>query len=390
MISSPGFKPRLAILTNVLRADFHNMLSHFKRFEVWHLYERCAPDISPDELAEVRTVRFRNSIDLLLKLIKLKPALIQGGEPYDFPTQIPLIFATIIGSLILGVPYYFPTFENIPPEIKFARIYRFGIPLSPLLIPFVKSVARIYAQRATLIFAVNEGARKNMASLNCPEGKISKLLYATWGVDTELFTPRTDGNEPDMGANAILFVGRLVEQKGIIVLLEAFVKVKEQIPDAQLFIIGDGPLKEKITQIANAKNITDSIHLLGMILNQHLPPYFRAARVTVTPSITTQRWAEQVGMVNIQSIACGTPVISTRSGSIPEFMSDGLTAILVPERNPEALANAIIRVLSDEKLRTYLSQNCRSIAEEHYDARKNIIRVENLLWNCLFGEKNTL
>ncbi len=385
MISPPSTKPKLAILTTVLRADFHNMLSHFKRFEVWHLYHRCASDISQNELGS-QTIRFRNLIDLILKLARLKPALIQGGEPYDFPTQFSLIVATLIGSSILGVPYYFPTFENIPPEIKFARIYRFGIPLSSFLIPFIKWFARIYARRALVIFAVNEGARKNLASLNCPREKISNLLYATWGVNTELFTNQIQGNEPDMGPNGILFVGRLIEQKGILVLLEAFNKVKKQIPDARLFIIGEGPLKDKINQFANSKGLANSIHLLGTILNQHLPPYFRAARVTVAPSITIQRSAEQVGMVNIQSIACGTPVISTFSGSIPEFVTDGVTAILVPEQDPGALADAIVRVLSNQQLRNHLSQNCRSYVEEHYDARKNIDKVETVLWNRLFGD----
>lgn len=381
--------PKLAILTTILRADFHNPLSYFKRFEVWHLYHRLANDISRNELG-IRTIRFRNCLDLIFKLAKLKPALIQGGEPYDFPAQFPLIVATIVGSAILRIPYYFPTFENIPPEKKFARIYRLGIPLGPVLIPFLKWVARFYAWRAKLIFAVNQGAQANMVSLQCPKEKIGNLLYATWGVDTELFSPTPRGDEPDMGPNSILFVGRLIELKGVLILIEAFGKVKKHVPDAQLFIIGDGPLKNRLSQIAVSKGFRDSVHLLGVVQNRNLPPYFRAARVTVTPSISTSRWAEQVGMVNIQSIACGTPVISTKSGSIPEFVRDGLTGILVPENDREALAEAIIRLLTDQEIHNFLSKNCRLFAEEHYDARKNLPLVEELLWTRFLGMETNL
>lgn len=380
--------PKLAILTTLLRADLHHPLSYFNRFEVWHLYHRVANDISRDELG-IRTIRFRNCLDLVFKLLRLKPALIQGGEPYDFPAQFPLIVATILASAILRIPYYFPTFENIPPEKKFDQIYRLGIPLSPILIPFIKFVARFYAHRASLIFAVNQGAQANMRALQCPKEKISNLLYATWGVDTEFFLPTPQGDEPDMGPNGILFVGRLIELKGVLNLLEAFSAVKNHILDAQLFIIGEGPLKNRLSQTTESKNISGSIHLLGVVPNRNLPPYFRAARVTVTPSKSTYRWAEQVGMVNIQSIACGTPVISTKSGSIPEFVRDGVTGILVPENDPKALAEAIIRVLIDQKLHNFLSKNCRVFAEEHYDARKNLFRVEKLLWTRFLERKRT-
>ncbi|MGQ9678243.1 MAG: glycosyltransferase family 4 protein [bacterium] len=378
--------PKLAILTTILRADFHHPLSYFQRFEVWHLYHRVANDIAQDKLG-IRAIRFRNCFDLIFKLTRLKPTLIQGGEPYDFPAQFPLIVATIVANVLLRIPYYFPTFENIPPEKKFARIYRWGFSLSPILIPFIKCVARFYAHRASLIFAVNQGAQANMRALQCREEKLSNLLYATWGVETELFSPTRRGDEPDMGPNGIIFVGRLIELKGVLILIEAFGEVKKHIPDAQLFIIGDGPLKNRLNQIAESKGIRGSIHLLGVIRNRNLPPYFRAARVTVTPSISTRRWAEQVGMVNIQSIACGTPVISTKSGSIPEFVHDGVTGILVPENDSKLLAKAIIRVLIDQKLHNLLSQNCRLFAEEHYDARKNLLRVEELLWTRFLERK---
>ncbi len=387
----------LAILTTVLRADFHKPLRHFRDFSIWHFHHRSAPDIAPAELGP-QVIRFRNLPDLIIKILRLKPHLIQGGEPYDFPAQLPLIVATLITSWLLRIPYYFPTFENIPPEIKFSHIRRLKINLSPCLIPFIKWLARIYSRRAALIFAVNQGAEKNMLELGVPENRISRLLYATWGVDTELFSPDEKAQPersaqeqkaalPDMGANGILFVGRLIKEKGLLTLLDALAMVKKQVPDARLFIIGYGPLEREIHDYASRLGIADAVKFLGTIANDLLPPYFRRARVTVTPSITTRRWAEQVGMVNIQSMACGTPVISTTSGSIPEFVIDGETGILVPENDPQALAKAITRLFTDYRLWRTLSANARSYALKNYDARENIRRVEQLLKALLLKRK---
>jgi len=368
----------LVILTIFLRADLHLDLKHFQRFQIWHLYNQISLDITPEQLGS-RAIKFKNVIHLIIKILHLKPALIQGGEPYDFPTQLPLIIATIITSRLLRIPYYFPTFENIPPEKKFAEIKRLGIPLSPLIIPFIKWLARGYSKNAMIIFALNNNAKRNMIQLGIPDKKIVQLMYGTWGVDTERFANILNGTEPDMGQYGILFVGRLIESKGLNVLLPAFEKVKHRLPDAQLFIIGEGPLKNELFRRATNLGVASSVHILGPILNHKLPPYFRAARVTVTPSLSTRRWIEQVGMVNIQSMACGTPVISTWSGAIPEYVIDGKTGILVPENDVFALTEAIIRLLTDEQLHRQLAHNAREYALQYYDTRRNIQKVEEVL-----------
>ncbi|MGQ9707851.1 MAG: glycosyltransferase family 4 protein [bacterium] len=374
--------PKLALLSIFLRADLHIDLQHFQRFQLWHFYHQRSSDIAPEQLGG-RAIRFKNVIDLIIKIIRLKPSLIQGGEPYDFPTQLSLIIATLITSKLLRIPYYFPTFENIPPEEKFSMIKRMGISLSPLILTCVKWLARKYSKNAIVIFALNNGAQKNMMQLGVTESKISRLMYATWGVDIDLFTPVCNGSEPNMGPHGILFVGRLVKEKGVLVLLAAFYEVARLLQDAQLFLIGDGPLKEELRRQIETLGIASSVQILGTILNQSLPPYFRAARITVTPSISTRRWIEQVGMVNIQSMACGTPVISTWSGAIPEFVADGKTGILVPENDPHLLAQAIIRLLTDEHLHQQLSYNARQYAITHYDNRRNVEKVEKLLTQCL-------
>lgn len=380
-------KPRLAIFTHVVRADFHNELKEFRRFEVWHFYRHRAPDLPPQDLGP-RAVRFRNLIDLVLKVKRLGPALIQGGEPFDFPTQLPIVLGALVAAKLLRVPFYSPIYENIPIDAKFSDIRRLGIRLDGLIISMVRWLARTYGSRAVLFFALNDGARRNLLDAGVPPQRISNLLYATWGVDLDHFSPRRDGREPDMGPNGLLFVGRLVPDKGIRELMRAFLRVKESLADAQLYIIGDGPLAADIRQFVDEHRIHAAVHILGTVENHALPPYFRAARATVSPSVTTRRWTEQAGMVNIQSMACGTPVVSTLTGSISEFVPDGQAGILVPERDSEALAEAIARLLADKQQHQRLSENARAYAVERYDAPRNVAVVEALLLERLAVARN--
>jgi glycosyltransferase involved in cell wall biosynthesis len=371
-------KPRLAIFTDVIRSDFHSELRHFRSFEVWHFYRHRAPDLPLRDLGP-RAVQFHGLTDLVLKVSRTRPTLIQGGEPFDFPAQLRIVLGSLIASRLLRVPYYSPIYENIPIETKFSDARRLGIRFDGLIIPTVRWLARAYGSKAILFFALNEGARRNLLAAKVPPERIRSMLYATWGVDLDHFSPRRDGSEPDMGPNGLLFVGRLVRGKGIPELLSAFLQVRRSVADAQLYVVGEGPWEVDIRRFADEHRLAPYIHALGTIENHALPPYFRAARVTVSPSVTTRRWAEQAGMVNIQSMACGTPVVSTLSGSISEFVPDGEAGILVPERDSEALAKAIARLLSDGMLHRRLSENARAYVVERFDAARNVAAVEAVL-----------
>ncbi|HTW90707.1 MAG TPA: glycosyltransferase family 4 protein [bacterium] len=224
---------------------------------------------------------------------------------------------------------------------------------------------------------------RNLLAVHTPPKRIRRELYATWGVDLDLFSPSGARSVEIHHPHTILFVGRLVEQKGVRELLRAFSLVLEQEADAALVFIGDGPLGGEIRRFMRDHCTDDRIRLLGIIPNSELPPYFRAAEITVVPSLTQPVWSEQVGMVAIQSMACGTPVITTNSGSIPEFVQDGITGLLVPERNPEAMAGAILELLRDDRLRRKLATSGRAYAEKRYDAASNVAKVQDILLQLL-------
>jgi glycosyltransferase involved in cell wall biosynthesis len=356
-------------------------LKQFRLFEVWHLYRTVASDISPARL-DSRTMAFSNLLDLLLKIIKIRPSLIQGSEPYDFPHGFWLCCVALLAAGILRRPYYFPTLENLPPESKFREWH--GVRVGLLLVPLLRTFMRVYAGRAMLVFALNEGSVKNLLAVGMPIGSIHRELYGTWGVDLGLFSPqRTDGALGSEEPKSVLFIGRIARAKGIPELMEAFLRVRQRISDLRLSLIGEGPMVSDIRAFAHTHGFENAISILGVVPNQNLPAHIRGADVVVSPSIATSHWIEQVGMVNIQSIACGTPVITTNSGAIPEFIENGTAGIIVPEKDPTALAEAIQRLLADDELRYRLSISCRRTAELRYDALRNIGRTEHILLAAL-------
>jgi L-malate glycosyltransferase len=132
--------------------------------------------------------------------------------------------------------------------------------------------------------------------------------------------------------------------------------------------------------------VSDHVHLIGAVMNRDVPRYLRAATVLAAPSRTTQRWAEQVGMSAIQALACGVPVVSTPSGSIAEFIDDSVTGTLVPEGNADALAAALLQLLTNADLRQKFAQQARQQAVKRFDARTNIRAVERkILEACGFA-----
>jgi glycosyltransferase involved in cell wall biosynthesis len=373
-------RPRLAIVTTVARADFCEPLRWLDKFEVWHFYGTLAPDVRTDRLTG-SYLRFRNTVDLLVGLLKVKPDLIQGSEPYDFPEGFKLSCVALLAAGLLRRPFYFPTFENIPPEVKYSR--RRGIPVGIVLAPLLRLFTALYSRKCSAVFAGNAGAVRNLQALHTPASRIRRELYATWGVDMQLFSPDGPRSPAIRDERTLLFVGRLVEQKGIRQLLQAFLLVLKHQPDVTLVFIGSGPLAGEITESASAHNMQDHVRLLGPVPNCDLPPYFRAAKVTVAPSVTMPWSAEQVGMVAIQSIASGTPVVTTGSGSIPEFIENGISGLVVPERDPQALADAVLSLLENDGFRQALAASGRACAERRYNAARNVARVQSILLRLL-------
>jgi glycosyltransferase involved in cell wall biosynthesis len=191
------------------------------------------------------------------------------------------------------------------------------------------------------------------------------------GVDTSFFTPSP---LPD-GPPVIAFVGRLVEKKGLDVLLAAWPRICAQAVDARLVVLGDGPLAHLMS--STDRSVT---HLLPEPDRRHeqVRDLIRSAAVVVTPSRTAPSGdSESLLLVNLEAAASGRPVVSTRHGGIPEYVDADRTGLLVAENSSADLADAVLRVLEDRDLAGRLATSAVDHAAQ-WDVARCAARVDDL------------
>ena len=187
-----------------------------------------------------------------------------------------------------------------------------------------------------------------------------------------------------VGRRVVLFVGRIAPEKGLHVLLKAMSQVKQVSPDAVLLVIGNisrqppspqwvfdkDPRHREFAELNRcyrttietlAEELGDAAIFMGHVDHDELADYYSKADIFVHPAV----WNEPFGMILTEAMACGTVVVSTEAGGIPEIIEDGVTGLLVRPNSVEELAAAIIKLLRDDDLRKQLAhqgmQNTRSV-----------------------------
>lgn len=160
----------------------------------------------------------------------------------------------------------------------------------------------------------------------------------------------------------VVFAGRLVSEKGVDVLLQAFATVKTQVPQARLLIAGQGAEAERLQLLAANLNISSSVTWLGHLSRSEMEQTFDAAWVQVVPSL----WEEPFGNVTTEAMMRGTAVIASAVGAQPEIISQGETGFLIPPNQVEALADALLQLLCNPTLAEQMGQAGHQRALTHF------------------------
>ena len=208
------------------------------------------------------------------------------------------------------------------------------------------------------MITVNSTYMKTRLELIVP-GCSAKIRVIPMGIDPEKFkAPEFIGiKNTFQTGHIILSVGRLIDLKGTIHLIDAMPAVLRQFPDTVLLIIGAGPEKETLVNQTRKLGLDHRISFLGMKEIDEIPSYYHAADVFVLPSINISGRTEALGVVLLEAMASGCPVIGSNIGGIPDIIVDGETGFLVPEQRSDILAEKIILLLSDDHLRERFRQN---------------------------------
>lgn len=165
-----------------------------------------------------------------------------------------------------------------------------------------------------------------------------------FGVDPDLFLPAP----PELPTvRHIGFVGRVIEAKGIMVLLRALAELPALLPhgiQTHLDVVGAGDARAAAEQLAGDLGVSERVTFHGEVASTSIPNYMRSFSVLVGPSLTTPRWKEQFGRMLIEAMACAVPVIGSNSGEIPHVI--GPAGRIVPEGDASALARALADLLA--------------------------------------------
>jgi glycosyltransferase involved in cell wall biosynthesis len=251
------------------------------------------------------------------------------------------LVAVLLGK-ILSVPVtvsargsdinYFPSFRLIRPMIRWTL------------------------SQADRIVAVSAALKESMVPLGANP---KKIIVVPNGVDAEVFRPmdrdaaRASLHLPPQ-APLLVCVGALIRPKGHLNLIRAFAAIATRRPDATLYILGEGPLRAELQSLVRELHLQDRVHLPGKRPNAELPQWFNAAAISVLMS-------EREGWPNVitESLACGTPVVATRVGGVPEILHSPELGIVV-DQNVESITRGVEKALAKAWDREAISAQIRA------------------------------
>lgn len=219
---------------------------------------------------------------------------------------------------------------------------------------------------------VSDAIRNRAVAYGIPGDKITVCHI---GVDTQRFKPAP--SPIDERPYRVLFVGRLVEKKGLTYLIQAFSEVTAAIPQAELIVVGDGPLRVRLE--TQAMNTGARITFLGALNSDQVKKQMDEARIFCLPSITASNGdAEGLPISILEAQACGLPVVTTASGGAREGIICGKSGFSCDEKDISSLKKALMRLLSCEEEMLQQSINARWNAVKNHNIIKNTERLEKL------------
>ena len=159
----------------------------------------------------------------------------------------------------------------------------------------------------------------------------------------------------------ILAVGRLSSEKGHAILLQAAARLEKmnEVPDFRVVVVGDGPEQENLLRLTGRLGIGQRIVMAGF--QTDVRPYYCLSTLLALPS-----YSEGSPNVVLEAMAAGLPIAATAAGGVPEILEDGVTALMVPPGDPQAMAEVILRILRDKALASRLAAAARSCAQSKY------------------------
>jgi glycosyltransferase involved in cell wall biosynthesis len=288
------------------------------------------------------------SLSLFSWMRRLRPDITHLHFPYPWGEMAHLLFGRGRRTVI--------TYQSdIVRQKRLLRVYR----------PFLRRVL----DRADRIIATSPNYVQSSPYLRAVSDKCKVIPL---GIDQEPFRkPRTEEVRrlrDRYRSPLLLFVGLLRYYKGLDYLIRAMPDI-----DAQLLVVGSGPMEKEWQALVSNLGLGEKVLFAGRVEDEQLPAYFQACDVFVLPA---SHRSEAFGLVQLEAMACGKAVVSTELGTGTSYVNiHGQTGLVVPPRDPAALARAINRLLGDEQLRTQMGTRARERARQEFSHEVMIDRI---------------
>ena len=213
---------------------------------------------------------------------------------------------------------------------------------------FIKKYTKFFYNKTQIVIVPSSAIKKHIKSC----GVKKPIVVLPTGIDTDFFRPK---RKPEK--NLVLWVGRLGKEKSLDILLKAFSVVQQELHKVKLVIIGDGPERKNLENLA--KKLSLNIEFTGYICREKLPEYYSRAYLLVSPSTT-----ETQGLTVLEAFACSCPVVVADALGFKDFVKNGENGFFAKPKSKKDFAEKILKILQDSKLRKKLSRNARKTAEE--------------------------
>jgi glycosyltransferase involved in cell wall biosynthesis len=276
------------------------------------------------------------------RLRSLQPDILHiDEEPYNLAT----FHATRLAVQLGAQPLFF-TWQNL------LRRYPF---------PFGWMERYNYSHAAYAI----SGNRDGVAVLRTKGYQGPVTVIPQFGVDAETFRAKAASDAAHPESFHVGYVGRLVEEKGVDLLLEAAGRLEG---DWRLSILGDGPFEARLLELSRKLGLGERVAFLRPLPSPEMPAYYRQLDVLVLPSRTARNWKEQFGRVLIEAMASGTPVVGSTCGEIPNVIDEA--GLLFSENDVQSLTAHLTRLMRDRELAASLARRGRERILKHYTQRR--------------------
>jgi phosphatidylinositol alpha-1,6-mannosyltransferase len=251
-------------------------------------------------------------------------------------------------------------------------------------VPGARSLLRRIAGDVDVVTYLGEYTRMRLAvTLGPTADRLQRLAPA---VDSDLFSPAVDGSarRAELGwlnRPVVVGVSRLMPRKGQDVLVQALPEIRRQAGDVGLLLVGGGPSRARIADLAQKYDVADHVVITGSVPLAGLPAYYRAGDVFAMPCRERLRGldVEGLGIVFLEAAACGLPVVAGRSGGSVEAVLDGETGVFVDGRDVGQVAASVAGLLRDRERARAMGERGRAWVRESWSWDDTVARLRTML-----------